>query len=114
MSITSFAASIQVESGTNAHPKNNFLIPGTSRQNDGSDIEMYPISNASSHPRSGAPDSVREIQEDGNLSGQATEQIQTIWEPYGNRFRVLAACLTSLANGMNDAAPGALIASIEK
>jgi hypothetical protein len=41
-------------------------------------------------------------------------QIQTVWHPYGNRFRVLAACLTCFGNGMNDSAPGALIASIEK
>ena len=43
-----------------------------------------------------------------------SSQIQTVWDPYGNRFRVLAACLTCFGNGMNDSAPGALIASIEK
>jgi hypothetical protein len=46
--------------------------------------------------------------------GQSTDQIQTMWDPYWNRFRVLAAYLASFANGMNDAAPEALIASIEK
>ncbi len=45
---------------------------------------------------------------------QISEQIQSIWEPYKNRYRVLAACGTSFANGMNDAAAGALIASLEK
>jgi hypothetical protein len=44
----------------------------------------------------------------------STEQIQTIWNPYKNRFRVLATCLTAFGNGMNDSALGALIASIEK
>ena len=42
------------------------------------------------------------------------DQVQTVWNPYWNRFRVLAACLTAFANGMNDSAPGALIASIER
>jgi hypothetical protein len=45
---------------------------------------------------------------------RSTEQIQTIWNPYKNRFRVLAAGLTAFGNGMNDSAPGALIASIER
>lgn len=44
----------------------------------------------------------------------SAEQIQTIWNPHKNRFRVLAACLTGFGNGMNDSAPGALIESIER
>ncbi|TVY81696.1 Bypass of stop codon protein [Lachnellula suecica] len=47
-------------------------------------------------------------------SGVTVDQMQTIWNPYKNRFRVLAASLFSLANGMNDAANGALIESMEK
>jgi hypothetical protein len=43
-----------------------------------------------------------------------SEQLQTIWNPYKNRFRVITACLTAMANGMNDSAPGALIATMEK
>ncbi|TVY43629.1 Bypass of stop codon protein [Lachnellula occidentalis] len=46
--------------------------------------------------------------------GPMVDQMQTVWEPYKNRFRVLAASLTALANGMNDSANGALIGSIEK
>ncbi|TVY54956.1 Bypass of stop codon protein 6 [Lachnellula cervina] len=46
--------------------------------------------------------------------GPMVDQMQTLWEPYKNRFRVLAASLTALANGMNDSANGALIGSIEK
>lgn len=49
----------------------------------------------------------------GQQPGSVSEHIQTLWRPFKNRYRVLAACLTALANGMNDAAPGALIASIE-
>ncbi|KUJ21658.1 MFS general substrate transporter [Mollisia scopiformis] len=46
--------------------------------------------------------------------GHITEQVQTIWNPYKNRYRVLASCILSFANGMNDSAPGALIASLER
>lgn len=47
-------------------------------------------------------------------TNREVEQMETIWEPYKNRYRVLAACLTTLGNGMNDAANGALIQSLEK
>ncbi|KAH7342518.1 major facilitator superfamily domain-containing protein [Rhexocercosporidium sp. MPI-PUGE-AT-0058] len=43
-----------------------------------------------------------------------SDEMQTIWEPYKNRFRVLASCFMALSNGMNDSAPGALIESIER
>ncbi|RDW71797.1 hypothetical protein BP5796_07831 [Coleophoma crateriformis] len=44
----------------------------------------------------------------------AVDQVQSIWKPYKNRYRVLATCLTALGNGMNDSAQGALLASLEK
>lgn len=47
-------------------------------------------------------------------AGSISEQVQTIWNPYMNRYRVGTACLSTLGNGMNDSAPGALIATIEK
>ncbi|KAH6680445.1 major facilitator superfamily domain-containing protein [Halenospora varia] len=47
-------------------------------------------------------------------AGSVVEQMQTIWNPYKNRFRVLGCCFTGFANGMNDSAPGALLASIER
>lgn len=43
-----------------------------------------------------------------------SEQLQSLWNPHKNRFRVLASCMTAFGNGMNDAAAGALIASLEK
>ncbi|KAH7419512.1 putative MFS efflux transporter [Cadophora sp. MPI-SDFR-AT-0126] len=45
---------------------------------------------------------------------QSSDKVQTVWEPYKNRFRVLASCFMALSNGMNDSAPGALIESIER
>jgi hypothetical protein len=46
--------------------------------------------------------------------GEEVDRMETIWEPYKNRYRVLAACFTAFGNGMNDAANGALIESLEK
>lgn len=45
---------------------------------------------------------------------EQTDQLETIWEPYKNRYRVLAVSLAAFGNGMNDAANGALIESLEK
>ncbi len=40
--------------------------------------------------------------------GTASDYLQNIWRPYKYRFRVLAACMMCIGNGMNDSAPGAL------
>ncbi len=42
------------------------------------------------------------------------EALQTVWQPYMNRFRLLAVCLMNFGNGLNDSAPGALIPYIER
>lgn len=44
----------------------------------------------------------------------AAETTHSVWNPYMNRFRFLACCLTSLCGGLNDSAPGALLPYIEK
>ena len=44
----------------------------------------------------------------------AVDAVQSVWEPYMNRFRVLSLCLCSLGNGLNDSAAGALIPYMEK
>lgn len=84
------------------------------------DIEMHPISNVgaglTSQPSPMNGDQMPRL-EDGNMTrsaGSTHDQMQTLWAPYKNRFRVLACCLTALGNGANDSAPGALIASIER
>ncbi len=117
MSLSGFAASIQVESGEISQPAKSLQHPQNpsfQQQDATDDLEMYAFSNASTS-RSGLHGSVKDngVVDDPS-PGQSTDHIQTIWEPYRNRFRVLAACLSSFANGMNDSAPGALIASIEK
>ncbi|CRK24205.1 hypothetical protein BN1708_013875 [Verticillium longisporum] len=42
------------------------------------------------------------------------EPLQSMWDPYMNRWRLLTACLMNLGNGLNDSAPGALIPYMEK
>ncbi|TLD08075.1 hypothetical protein PspLS_10572 [Pyricularia sp. CBS 133598] len=44
----------------------------------------------------------------------ATETLQTVWDPYMNRFRVASSSFINFANGLNDSAPGALIPTIEE
>jgi hypothetical protein len=86
------------------------------------DIEMLPIPFSNLSRASGenieTADVSQRVSSDENReaqgSGLMSEQVKTIWHPYKNRFRVMAACLTSLANGMNDSAAGALIASLER
>lgn len=84
------------------------------RAPDPADIEMSSISNGVATPiQDDAPRSP-DSADDTHLAGPTVEQVQTIWTPYKNRFRVLASCLTVFGNGSNDSAPGALLASIEK
>ncbi|MCJ1455150.1 hypothetical protein MMC28_005504 [Mycoblastus sanguinarius] len=46
--------------------------------------------------------------------GDAVEVVQTWTNPPVNKWRVLSACLMNFGNGLNDAAPGALIPYMEK
>ncbi len=51
---------------------------------------------------------------DSPAAGESVEALQTFWEPYKNRFRFASVCLINLGNGMNDAAPGALLPYMER
>lgn len=42
------------------------------------------------------------------------EALQSMWDPYMNRFRLLSACLMNLMNGMSDSASGPIIPYMEK
>jgi hypothetical protein len=72
------------------------------------------MENSAGETRSLELQSLPEPQRSESPSSGAADQMQTIWEPFKNRFRVLAACLTAFANGMNDSANGALIESMER
>jgi hypothetical protein len=82
------------------------------------DLEMSPLPSGVQTPVAGYSTSSQLISSGMNTRDHDptydSSQIQTVWRPYGNRFRALAACLTCFGNGMNDSAPGALIASVEK
>jgi hypothetical protein len=82
------------------------------------DLEMSPLPSGTRTPFSGDETISRrpssEMINTDQGSTYDSSQIETVWQPFANRFRVLAACLTCFGNGMNDSAPGALIASIEK
>ena len=79
------------------------LIEPSSSIHANTSLKKLPLRSSDKHPHSSA-----------SPPGHASEQIQTIWDPYKNRFRVLASCMAVVSNGMNDSAPGALIASIER
>jgi hypothetical protein len=86
------------------------------------DLETHTVSNGDRIMDTGVvalqPNEARSSPHDTTISFQApdrpSEQRQSVWNPYKNRFRLLAACSTSFVGGMSDSAPGALIASIEK
>ena len=130
MASSAFGSLISIESvdtQVRTPEKSKSINQGISREDFGpainvEDVEMYPIplSTTSSRPpgRIETADDARRGSSDENgteqRQGPISEQVQTIWNPYKNRFRVMAACMTTLGNGMNDSAPGALIASIER
>ncbi|KAK3392374.1 major facilitator superfamily domain-containing protein [Sordaria brevicollis] len=51
---------------------------------------------------------------DETANSDSVEALQSIMQPYMNRWRLLAMCLINLSNGMSDSAPGALIPSMEE
>ncbi|KAJ0153215.1 Bypass of stop codon protein 6 [Colletotrichum tanaceti] len=67
---------------------------------------------APSHPPS--PTSGSDVEMSRPPSPAAFEVLQSISDPYMNRYRLAAACLMIFGNGLNDSAPGALIPYIEK
>lgn len=123
MSAASFAAAITVESGEMPvvlleAPKKSVQRSYPQASRSELDIELQPMSNAnaifdSRQLTASSRLSVDDV-DNSRQTGPATEQVQTIWKPYKNRFRVLACCMTAFGNGMNDSAPGALLASIER
>ncbi|KAM0487229.1 hypothetical protein ACHAPX_000499 [Trichoderma viride] len=48
------------------------------------------------------------------LEVDAVEVVPSVWDPYMNRFRLLAVCLSNFGNALSDSAAGALIPYMEK
>ncbi|KAK6221744.1 major facilitator superfamily transporter [Colletotrichum tabaci] len=61
-----------------------------------------------------SPTSGADVEMSRPPSPAAFEVLQSISDPYMNRYRLAAACLMNFGNGLNDSAPGALIPYIEK
>jgi hypothetical protein len=131
MSLASLTSVFSIESENlptppRAHSKNSTREVHQLETDASVDIEMLPIStlkrsrdkNLSSSSSKVNIASRTSKEADPHSSplppGNASEQIQTIWNPYKNRFRVMACCMTAFGNGANDSAPGALIASLER
>ncbi|KAG0648985.1 Bypass of stop codon 6 [Hyphodiscus hymeniophilus] len=128
MSVASFAAGISIESAKIPSPpaiRSKDTVPdGSPRAQDPSvDLEMYSMSNIERAPSILRNNSLRAASVRGSTEADppsnsppenASEQIQTMWAPYKNRYRVLACCATGFGNGLNDSSQGALIASMER
>jgi hypothetical protein len=126
MSAPSFAAAISVESDqipnpTPVHSAERTRCASPREADRPEDLEMYPMPTAecpSPLANNGQAKTSLRNEADPHSStpppGRASDLVQTIWNPYKNRFRLLASCMTVFANGMNDSAPGPLIASIER
>ncbi|EEP80409.1 predicted protein [Uncinocarpus reesii 1704] len=67
-----------------------------------------PVQRQTRSNASGAPERM-ELAED-----QATDALQSVSRPRGNKWRLLSCCLMNFGNGLNDSAPGALIPYMEK
>ena len=127
MSASNFAAAIFIESDQIPAPPPSYpkrsIRDGSPREADPPvDLEMYhmrtvePSQNSpmSDGPAKRSSRSSNETDPSSPPPSHASDQIQTLWNPYKNRFRVLASCMTAFANGLNDSAPGALITSVER
>ena len=66
------------------------------------DLEMSPLPSGVQTPVAGYSTSSQLISNRTSTKDQDptydSSQIQTVWQPYGNRFRVLSACLTCFGN----------------
>lgn len=94
-------------------------------QRDSTEIELARVSRPAHALRDEAPTAAPsgQVTPDLEMSRPASpvlnhedgvEALQSMWEPYMNRFRLLSACSLNLMNGMNDAAAGPLIPHMEK
>lgn len=60
-------------------------------------------------------DANKDVVSDGPLQEiSAVGVVPSIWDPYMNRFRFLATCVTTIADALSDGAAGALIPYVEK
>ncbi len=82
---------------------------------DAMELPSYGLTTKYSKPTisTSPPNDLEQSQPPTTQQGSAAGILPTLWYPPMNRYRVAACCAEYFANGLNDAAPGALIPYIE-
>ena len=78
-----------------------------------SSIKITPVLETPSPATPKTPSQLEHSRPSSPHQDRTTDMVQSFWNPYVNRFRVVACCLMLIGNGLNDAAPGALLNYIE-
>lgn len=102
------SASVSPANAATTSGAGNGPQPGTTTAN--TNFSSGPELEDQSRPGTPNADSLN----DDSANSDTVEALQSIMQPYMNRWRLLAMCLINLSNGMSDSAPGALIPSIEE
>lgn len=90
--------------------------PGAPHKADSVEMRLYEaVESGSASPRTGNdPDIEMSPPPTPGPGAEPVEAMPSLWEPFMNRFRLLAVCLANLGNALNDGAAGALIPYMEK
>lgn len=94
--------------------------PGAPLSDNYFELERLPASHGghASEPASPAPETddleMSRPPSPSATAGDVAGIMPSMWDPYMNRYRVLAVCLANLCGALNDSAPGALIPFMEK
>lgn len=93
--------------------------PGAPQKAESVELERFPGDTANNSLNGTAPtgrdedlEMSRPASPEPSLS--AVEAMPSVWDPYMNRFRLLAVCLANFGNALSDSAAGALIPYMEK
>ena len=123
MATSAFAMGLEIVSNDKiVHPKAATRLP-SNEELDAIDLPDYGLTQTPHAGQSDAtnedvaaktPNELEQSQPPTPKRDEASNIVPTFSFPKMNRWRVLAACMEYLANGLNDSAPGALIPYIEK
>ena len=123
MAASAFAAGLEIMSNDKTMHSRTATRPPSNEELDAIELPDYGLTHT---PRANQSDSTHEAstsktpnelehsQPPTPKRDDASNIVPTLWFPKMNKWRVLAACLEYLGNGLNDSAPGALIPYIEK
>jgi MFS family permease len=132
MDAAMFKSFVQVEASPSSAPEASHpplppqkavsrIYPGAPHRPDSIELHRLPASSRPSTPPAASDDDLEMSRpaspapgDGGNGTDAHAEPLQSMWDPYMNRWRLLAACLMNLANGLHDSSPGALIPYMER